>query len=83
MKKDILEDDDLMSIIISVPKQSVKLNIESTIIDDETDELYHASNQMNLAEITEARIIGNEWENENAVYCLTDEGRRMFENAEI
>ena len=81
MKKDILTGDDLMAVIIDIPKQSVKLEINATIIDDETDELYKSTSVLNLADITEARIAGDEWENENVEYVLTDKARKELENA--
>ena len=79
MVKDVLTGDDLMTIIIDVPKQAVKLEINATIIDDETDELYKSTSILNLADITEARIAGDEWESENVKYCLTDSAKKELE----
>lgn len=81
MKKETLQGNDLMLIILNIPKQSVKLEVNATIIDEVTDELYNTSTTLNLSEITEARINGNEWEAENVMYCLTDEARKELENA--
>ena len=79
MLKNVLTDDDLMAIIINVPKQSVKIEVNATVIDDETDKLYSTTSILNLADITEARIAGDEWESENVKYCLTDSARRELE----
>ena len=80
--KDVLTGDDLMTIKIDVPKQAVKLEINATIIDDETDELFKTTSILNLADITEARIAGDEWEFENVKYCLTDSARRELERTD-
>ena len=79
MVKDVLTGDDLMTIIIDVPKQAVKLEVNATIIDNETDELYKTTSTLNLADITEARIVGDEWESENVKYCLTDSAKKELE----
>lgn len=79
MLKNVLTDKDLMTIIIDVPKQSVKIEVNATIIDDETDELYSTTSTLNLADITEARIAGDEWESENVKYCLTDSAKKELE----
>ena len=81
MKKDKLQDDDLMLILLDIPKQSVKIEVKATVIDEVTDELYETVATLNLAEIIESRIIGYEWEGENVKYCLTDEARKELENA--
>ena len=79
--KETLQDDDLMLIFLNIPKQSVKLEVNATIIDEVTDELYNTTTTLNLSEITEARIIGDKWEGENVLYSLTDEARKELENA--
>ena len=79
MVKDVLTGDDLMTIIIDVPKQAVKLEVNATIIDNKTDELYKTTSTLNLADITEARIAGDEWEGENVKYCLTDSAKKELE----
>ena len=65
-------------IIIHIPDNAVKLTIEAKLI-DENDEFITAVNTMRLAEITEARIDGEEWEAENVKYCLTEKARMELE----
>lgn len=79
MKKDVLTENDLMPIILYVPKNSVKISIDSTLIDEESDELYHAVSTMSLSELMEAHVDGVEWEDNNVKYCLTDLGRTELE----
>lgn len=73
MKKEIIQDEnELMQIIISVPNNTVKLEIDATIMDEETDELYVTTNKMSTKEVIDARISGWEWEGENVKYKIVD-----------
>ena len=83
MKKEIIQsENELMQIIISVPNNTVKLEINATIMDEETDELYVATNKMPTNEVIEARISGWEWEGENVKYRLTDIGKEIAKSRE-
>lgn len=61
-----------------IPDNTVKLEIIATIINEE-DKLHKAVTTMSLPEIIEARIDGNEWENENVKYVLTDKAKKEFD----
>ena len=78
LEQNINEDGGQMGIIFNIPTNTVKLDITATVIDDKS-ELHQASTTINLPEIYEARILGNEWETENIKYCLTEEGRKAVE----
>jgi len=65
-------------VIINIPDNTVKLEINAKII-DENDEFLTVQSVLKLADITEARIAGEEWEFENVKYCLTDEARAELE----
>ena len=57
MKKEVIQgEDELMQIMLSVPKNTVKLEIHATVMDDETDELYVMTNKMPTNEVIDARI---------------------------
>lgn len=81
MKKEVIQgEDELMQIMLSVPKNTVKLEIHATVMDDETDELYVMTNKMSTNEVIEARISGWEWEGENVKYCLTDISKELADS---
>lgn len=61
-------------VILYIPNNTVKLTLTAKLI-DENDEFFEVANIMSLPEITDARISGEEWEYENAVYTLTDKAR--------
>ena len=66
-------------IIINIPNNAVKLTVEATLIDDD-DSLFTVTNTLKLAEITEARIEAEYWEDKNVKYVLTDKARKEIEN---
>lgn len=61
-------------VILYIPNNTVKLTLTAKLI-DENDEFLEVVSVMSLPEITEARISGEEWEDENIVYTLTDKAR--------
>ena len=77
LEQQINEEGGQMGIIFNIPTNTVKLDIAATVI-DENNKLHTASTSMNLSEIYEARILGNEWEIENVKYVLTDKGRELL-----
>ena len=81
MKKEVIQgEDELMQIMLSVPKNTVKLEIHATVMDDETDELYVMTNKMPTNEVIDARISGWKWEGENVKYRLTDIGKELADS---
>ena len=77
LEQQINEEGGQMGIIFNIPTNTVKLDITATVI-DENNQLHTASTSINLSEIYEARILGNEWEINNVKYVLTDKGRELL-----
>jgi len=71
-------EDNQMGIIVYIPKRTIKLELTCTIMDDE-DNSVRVGNTMNVSELYDARIAGDQWEGENVKYCLTDLGRAELE----
>jgi len=65
-----------MAIIFNVPTNTIKLEVIATLMDKD-DTTYKATSSLNIAELYEARILGDEWEAENVKYVLTDKGREV------
>lgn len=61
-------------VILYIPNNTVKLTLTAKLI-NENDEFLEVVSIMSLPEITDARISGEEWEDENIVYTLTDKAR--------
>ena len=75
MKKDVYENDDLIPIILYIPKDAVRLKIDVTMIDSDNDEceLFHAESVMAHGELINACIDGREWEDNNIKYVINEE----------
>ena len=73
VEKQINAEGGQMAIVFSVPTNTVKLEVIATVI-DENNELDQVTRTINLPEIFEARILGDDWEWENAHYSLTEKG---------
>lgn len=76
---DILQENQ-MTIFVSIPKNTVKLEITAKLYDEEKDKTYKAISTLNLEDIIKARLHESEWEEENAVYCLTEKGEKIADN---
>ena len=77
LEQEINKDDGQMGIIFNIPTNTVRLKVIATIIDKDNN-LFEATRTVELSEIFDARIFGNEWELENAHYELTDKGRELL-----
>lgn len=64
--------------IINIPDNTVKLTVRAKII-EEDDTLQEVEMTMNTAEVMDARISGDEWEQENVMYRLTDYAKELLE----
>ena len=75
-KKNIEEviNNEQMGIIFNVPTNTIKLEVIATLIDD-NDKTYKAESVLNIAELYDARILGDEWEAANVKYRITDKAR--------
>ena len=75
-KKNIEEaiNDNQMGIIFNIPTNTIKLEVVTTLIDND-DKTYKATSTLNVAQLYDARILGDKWEAENVKYVLTDKGR--------
>lgn len=62
-------------VILHIPNNTVKLTLTAKVI-NENDEFLEVVSIMSLPEITDARISGEEWEDENVLYTLTDKARK-------
>ena len=68
----------LVPIITHIPNNTCRVAINVLLMDDD-GEMHEASTVMNLPEIVEARINGEEWEDENVKYCLTEDAIHQIE----
>ena len=66
-------------VILYIPENAVSLTLKVRII-DENEEIIGVEKRLQLPEITEARILGEEWEGEHAVYALTPKGEEYLES---
>lgn len=66
--------------LIEVPENAIQLTILATIVDEELNQ-YQAEMKLNLPDIIESRISGEEWHMENDVYVLTDKAFKELEDA--
>jgi len=64
--------------LIYIPENTVKLIVVAKIMDDD-DTIREATMIMSVAEVADARIDGDEWEQNNAVYTLTDKAREELD----
>lgn len=77
--EDVINDEDgQMSVVLRIPKSTAKLTLIATVIDDDGD-MHDMITVFPLADLYEARILGDEWELENVKYQLTDKGRELAE----
>lgn len=77
MKKDIKTG----TCLIEVPENAIQLKIFATIVDEELNQ-HQAEMTLNLPDIIESRISGEEWHMENDVYQLTDKALNNINNAD-
>ena len=59
--------------VIMVPEDSVKLVVHAVCLGTD-DKTYSATMELGVAALTEAKISGRDWDDDNATYELTDEG---------
>jgi len=64
--------------IIYIPDNTIKLTITAKIMNDD-DSIHEAVMTLGVAEVAGARIDGDEWEQNNAVYTLTDKAREELD----
>ena len=65
--------------IFYIPDNTVRLTMTAKII-DENDEFHTAEMSLGLADITQARIDGEFWEEDNGKYVLTDEAKEQLKD---
>lgn len=60
-----------------IPDNSIKLNIKATLLNND-DTMSQAELNLGLRDIRDGMIDGEEWENENVRYVLTEEGKNYL-----
>lgn len=70
---------ELVPLIINVPDNTAMLTLIAKVMDDK-GEIITVESTMSLKEVIEARIKGEEWEDKNAIYVLTDSVREFLDN---
>ena len=65
-------------IVLYIPDNAIKLEVIVTVMEDD-DSIYEVTDTLKPARLAEARIDGEEWEDNNVTYTLTDEGRKYLE----
>ena len=75
-KKIICKDEDIVPALIYIPKSCVGLSIKAEIY--EKGEMVTAHQDMNTEEVFNSRVKGQEYEDENAYYVLTEEGMKSL-----
>lgn len=66
-------------VILYIPDNTIKLQIIATVMDND-DQLLEVTDTLRAARVAEARIDGEDWEDENVKYVLTDEAKAFLEN---
>lgn len=69
---DILHEDQ-MTIFLSIPKNTYKLEVTAKCINEETEEKFEAITSLSLSEIIENRLHELDWEEENVKYVINEE----------
>ena len=62
---------ELISVIVGIPNNTVKLTLIADIIDEDNN-IQQAESKLSLPEIIDARILGDEWETENVRYYINE-----------
>ena len=75
-KKVIYKDTDITPAIIYIPKNCVGLTVKAEIY--EKGETVTAEQDMNTEQVYEARVKGDNWEDDNTYYFLTEEGMKSL-----
>lgn len=70
---------ELVPLIINVPDNTAMLTLIAKVMDDK-GEMMTVESTMTLKEVIEARIKGEEWEDKNATWVLTDSAKEFLEN---
>lgn len=78
IEADINCEDGQMGVILYIPKSTVKLTLTATVIDSDND-MHDMTRIVPLAELYDARVLGDEWEGEHVQYRLTEEGEKLRE----
>ena len=71
-----------MGIIFNIPTNTVKLELIATVI-DEDDKLNRVTTTINLPDIYEARVLGEDWETEPIHYRLSEKAIQLKEQGLI
>ncbi len=58
--------------ITNIPINTIKLEINATVMDNDTDETFTVGSKMSAGVIREGMIAGDEWDSENTYYALAD-----------
>ena len=74
--------DNNMPIIAYVPNNTCRIIFNVMIMDDD-GEMHEASSIMNLKEVMDARVAGEEWEFNNVKYRLSEKTQREIEEKGI
>ena len=70
---------EFVPLIINVPDNTAMLTLTAKVMDDK-GEMMTVESIMTLKEVIEARIKGEEWEDENATWVFTDSAREFLDN---
>lgn len=73
-----IEDNDLVPVILYIPNNTISLEINARII-DEDENIQTAISRWNMKELNTAKIEGDQWEVDNVKYVITDLGRKQLE----
>lgn len=66
--------------LIEIPENAIRVKVTATLIDKDLKQ-QEAEMILDLPDIIDARIVGEEWHMENDTYVLTDKCKEMMENA--
>ena len=64
--------ENLVPLMIWVPVETVAVDIEAVLMDDENYKVYRAKQHMGRQEVYDAMIDGNDYDSEHAIYCLKE-----------
>lgn len=76
--KEIISDNDLVPVILYIPNNTISLEINARIV-DEDENIQTAISKWNMKELNTAKIEGDQWEADNVKYVITDLGRKQLE----
>lgn len=79
-KQEEIYDKDCIPAIIYIPPEAVQIKISCKLIDEENFKTYDVEKTMNMTEIRNSIISGDEWEAENVKYVINKDFLKELEN---